>query len=71
MRIHLILIWALALVAFPLVGHAQVPVFEVTPVESTINFDVEASVAIKGGVPQVGFEVHLYLYRRITMCLGN
>ena len=25
-----------------------VPVFEVTPVESTVNFDVEASVAIKG-----------------------
>jgi polyisoprenoid-binding protein YceI len=48
MRIHLILILALALVAFPLVGHAQVPVFEITQVESKITFDVEASVAIKG-----------------------
>jgi polyisoprenoid-binding protein YceI len=46
MRINLV--WALALIAFPLVTQAQVPTFEVTPVESTINFDVEASVAIKG-----------------------
>lgn len=46
MRKHLI--WALAVVAFPLVGRAQVPVFEVTPVVSAISFDVEASVAIKG-----------------------
>jgi polyisoprenoid-binding protein YceI len=28
--------------------HAQVPVYEVTPVESSIKFDVEASVPIKG-----------------------
>jgi len=46
MRKHLI--WAFALVAFPLASRAQVPVFEVTPVASSINFDVEASVAIKG-----------------------
>src|SRR5271156_1854675 len=46
MRTHLF--WAFALIAFPLVSRAQVPVFEVTPVASTINFDVEASVAIKG-----------------------
>jgi len=30
------------------VSHAQAPVFEITPVESSIKFDVEASVAIKG-----------------------
>jgi polyisoprenoid-binding protein YceI len=46
MRKHLI--WALAVVSFPLISRAQVPVFEITPVASTINFDVEASVAIKG-----------------------
>jgi polyisoprenoid-binding protein YceI len=28
--------------------HAQVPVYEVTPVESSIKFDVQASVPIKG-----------------------
>jgi polyisoprenoid-binding protein YceI len=28
--------------------HAQVPVYEVTPLESSIKFDVEASVPIKG-----------------------
>jgi polyisoprenoid-binding protein YceI len=30
------------------VSRAQVPVFEITPTESSIKFDVEASVAIKG-----------------------
>ena len=38
----------LALCGFlPAVG-AQVPVYEVTPVESSIQFDVESSVPIKG-----------------------
>jgi polyisoprenoid-binding protein YceI len=34
--------------AFVSVSRAQVPVFEITPTESSIKFDVEASVAIKG-----------------------
>ena len=41
----------LCLVAFtvlPSVSRAQGPVFEITPVVSTIKFDVEASVAIAG-----------------------
>jgi polyisoprenoid-binding protein YceI len=38
----------LASVVFPSVSRAQAPVFEVTPVESSVKFDVEASVAIKG-----------------------
>ncbi len=38
----------LASAVLPPVGRAQVPVFEFTPVESSIKFDVEASVAIKG-----------------------
>jgi polyisoprenoid-binding protein YceI len=33
---------------FPSVSRAQVPVFEITPVESSVKFDVESSVAIKG-----------------------
>jgi polyisoprenoid-binding protein YceI len=41
-----------ASVLFPSVSRAQapagVPVFEITPVDSTIKFDVEASVDIKG-----------------------
>jgi polyisoprenoid-binding protein YceI len=32
----------------PSANHAQVPVYEVTPIESHIKFDVEASVPIKG-----------------------
>src|ERR1700722_1880055 len=33
---------------FPSINHAQVPVYEVTPVESTIKFGVDSSVPIKG-----------------------
>jgi polyisoprenoid-binding protein YceI len=45
---RILLIWAFMLIAFPFVSQAQVPIFEVTPISSTIDFDVEASVAIKG-----------------------
>jgi polyisoprenoid-binding protein YceI len=38
----------LAFCALPSAIRAQVPVYEVTPVESTIKFGVEASVPIKG-----------------------
>jgi len=38
----------LAFCALPSANHAQVPVYEVTPVESTIKFGVESSVPIKG-----------------------
>jgi polyisoprenoid-binding protein YceI len=34
--------------AFPSANRAQVPVYEVTPVESTIRFGVDSSVPIKG-----------------------
>ena len=47
-NMRILLIWAFMLVAFPLVSRAQVSTFEVTPISSTIDFDVEASVAIKG-----------------------
>ena len=43
-----LLLCFICLVVFPVVVKAQIPVFEITTVESTINFDVEASVAIKG-----------------------
>jgi len=38
----------LAFCALPAASRAQVPVYEVTPVESTIKFGVESSVPIKG-----------------------
>ena len=38
----------LASAVLPSVSRAQAPVFEITPIESTIKFNVEASVAIKG-----------------------
>jgi len=38
----------LAFCALPLASRAQVPVYEVTPVESTIKFGVQSSVPIKG-----------------------
>ena len=43
-----VVIGLLASSVFPSVSRAQAPVFEVTPVNSSINFDVESSVAIKG-----------------------
>ena len=39
---------ALVSAVLPSAVRAQAPVFEITPVGSTITFDVEASVAIKG-----------------------
>jgi polyisoprenoid-binding protein YceI len=38
----------LTLCTLPSVSHAQIPVYEVTPVESTVKFGVESSVPIKG-----------------------
>ena len=46
MRLTTLLLLASAVV--PSVSRAQAPVFELTPVESTITFDVKASVAIVG-----------------------
>jgi len=37
-----------AFCTFPSPNHAQVPVYEFTPVESTIKFGVDSSVSIKG-----------------------
>lgn len=46
MRLTILLV--LTSVLFPSIDRAQVPVFKITPVESSVKFDVEASVAIKG-----------------------
>ncbi len=45
---RLTILFLLASMVFPLVSRAQAPVFEVVPGVSTIKFDVEASVAIRG-----------------------
>ena len=44
----LVLVCLLALAAFPRRSAGQAPVYEITPVESSIKFDVESSAAIKG-----------------------
>jgi polyisoprenoid-binding protein YceI len=46
MRLAILCLLASALLPSP--ARAQAPVFEITPVDSSIKFDVEASVAIKG-----------------------
>jgi polyisoprenoid-binding protein YceI len=46
MRLTILCLLASAVV--PSISPAQAPVFEITPAESAITFDVEASVAIKG-----------------------
>jgi polyisoprenoid-binding protein YceI len=42
------LLCVLAVSISPTISRAQAPIFEITPVESSIKFDVEASVAIRG-----------------------
>ena len=44
----MVVLCLLAFCALPSANRAQVPVYEVTPVESTIKFDVGSSVPIKG-----------------------
>ena len=41
-------LWLVVFCTFPSANRAQVPVYEVTPVESAIKFDVDSSVPIKG-----------------------
>jgi len=45
---RLAVLYLVASAMLPSVSQAQAPVFAITPVESKIKFDVEASVAIKG-----------------------
>jgi polyisoprenoid-binding protein YceI len=45
---RLTILFVLASAVFPSLSRAQVPVFEITPVDSTMKFDVKASVAIVG-----------------------
>ena len=46
--VFLLLVSTLCLLAMPVQSDEGIPVFKITPVESAINFDVEASVAIRG-----------------------
>jgi polyisoprenoid-binding protein YceI len=45
---RLVLLCLVASAVLPSITRAQAPVFEITPVESKIKFDVKASVAING-----------------------
>jgi polyisoprenoid-binding protein YceI len=47
-KLPIAVLWLVVLCAFPSVNRAQVPVYEVTPVESSIKFGVDSSVPIKG-----------------------
>jgi polyisoprenoid-binding protein YceI len=47
-RLPMAVLWLILFCAFPPAIRAQVPVYEVTPVESTIRFGVDSSVPIKG-----------------------
>jgi polyisoprenoid-binding protein YceI len=46
--LRMVVLCLLAFSAFPSANRAQVPVYEVTPIESTIKFGVDSSVPIKG-----------------------
>jgi len=47
-KLPIFVLWLLAFCIFPSAIRAQVPVYEVTPVQSTIKFGVASSVPIKG-----------------------
>ena len=47
-RLTMAILWLFASLSFPSLNRAQVPVYEVTPVESTIKFGVDSSIPIKG-----------------------
>src|ERR1700693_3706386 len=47
-KLPMAVLWLVVFCAFPPVSRAQVRVYEVTPVESTIKFGVDSSVPIKG-----------------------
>jgi len=47
-KLSLAVLWLVLFCAFPLANRAQVPVYEVAPVESTIRFGVDSSVPIRG-----------------------
>jgi polyisoprenoid-binding protein YceI len=47
-KLPVALLWLIVFCAFPSANRAQVPVYEVTPVESTIKFGVDSSTPIKG-----------------------
>jgi polyisoprenoid-binding protein YceI len=47
-KLPVALLWLVVICAFPSATRAQVPVYEVTPTESSINFGVDSSVSIKG-----------------------
>jgi len=47
-KLPMAVLWLVVFCIFPTANHAQVPVYDVTPVESTIRFGVDSSVPIKG-----------------------
>jgi len=50
---------------------SEVPVFEITPASSTIQFNVEASVAIKVTFRQMGRHVDIHIHRCDDRCSGH
>ena len=47
-KLPMAVLWLVVFCIFPSANRAQVPLYEVTPVESTIKFGVDSSVPIKG-----------------------
>jgi polyisoprenoid-binding protein YceI len=51
-KLPMVVLWLVVFCTFPSANRAQVPVYEVTPVESTVRFGVDSSVPIKGTFDQ-------------------
>jgi hypothetical protein len=62
-ELPMVVLCLVAFCTFPSANHAQVPVYEVTPVESTIKFGVESSVPIKGPFRQMERMHEVFVHR--------
>ena len=73
MRVHLI--WAFALVAFPLVGQAQapegIPIVKIVHDQSSIKFGVKGVGAHRGCLRQVGRDIDVHVSARRDGSFGR
>src|SRR5215469_12982625 len=67
----MVILGLLAWCALPSANQAQVPVYEVTPMESTIKFGVESSVPIKGSFDKMERKHEVFVHGREERCVGH
>jgi len=64
-------LWMLVFCSFPPTSRAQVPVYEVTPVESTVKFGVDSSGAYQRHLREVERKDEVFLHGCEERRFGN